>query len=234
MEEKSFADIIRKMTGADYCEPSATAVEWFKNSFSRLFDNIGYKRNNIEPFEAIIEFMARYQLASLNHEKLESLSDTDALKDLYNQEIKGKKFRLPRGLVLCGKYGTGKTLAARIISERFDLPMIDTYSISFQYQKKDGNDWIEKWLYSNCRQAVVIDDLGAEGDVKKFGNESPIGAILATRARFWEQYGTPTIYTTNKDTLGALAQHYDNDKRLLDRFATYYIGVEFTGASLRK
>ena len=87
------------------------------------------------------------------------------------------------------------------------MPFIDTYAISFQYQKKDGNDWIERWLYSNCKNAVIIDDLGAEGDVKKFGNESPIGAILSTRARFWEMYGTPTIYTTNKNNPKELASH---------------------------
>ena len=81
---------------------------------------------------------------------------------------------------------------------------------------------------------LIIDDVGAEGDIRKFGNESPIGAIISTRARHWEIFGTPTIYTTNFDNPEKLAALYGNDKRLLDRLSSYQVGVEFTGASLRK
>ena len=230
----TFGDIIRKFTGSEFSEPSEMVIERLKSSFDRLFDGIGYCRDGICQFGTILEFMARYHLATINHQALEAFPDTDSLKSLYDQEIKGKRFRLPKGLLLAGKCGTGKTLAARIIAERFGFPFIDTYSISFQYQKKDGHDWIERWLKSNSRKAVIIDDLGAEGEIRKYGNESPIGAILATRARFWEEYGIPTIYTTNKTTTQELANYYGGDLRLADRLASYHVGVAFTGASMRR
>ena len=233
MAGKSFAEIIRKFTGSDFSEPSEEVITHFKRSLGRLFDNVGYIREGISQFGTILEFMARYELATLDHKLCETVT-SEPFMELYEREIKGKRFRFPKGMFLCGKYGTGKTLAARIIAECFGLPFIDTYSISFQYQKKDGNDWIEKWLYSHSHKTVIIDDLGAEGDIKKFGNESPIGAIIATRARFWEMYGTPTIYTTNKENPKMLAGHYSNDHRLLDRIESYHVPVLFTGASLRR
>jgi len=234
MKETSFANIIKKFTGSEFSEPTEAAITWLTEPFGRLFDSIGYSRNGIQPFGAILEWMARYQLATFDHEKLEVLSDTDTLKVFYDQEIKGKRFRMPKGLLLCGQCGTGKTLAARIIAERFGLPFIDTYEISFDYQKKEGYEWLEKWLYANSNKAVIIDDLGAEGDIRKFGNESPIRAIISTRARFWEMHGTPTIYTTNKQTAKDLADHYGGDLRMADRLASYQVGVAFTGASLRR
>lgn len=234
MNEKPFAEIIKQFTGEEFSEPTDAVLKWLSESFGRLFDSIGYIRDNICQFKTILEFMARFQLATFDHKKLESLSDTNSIEVMYEAEIKGKRFRRPKGLLLCGNYGTGKTLAARIIAERFQLPRIDTYEISFQYQKKDGNDWIEKWLYSHALKTIVIDDLGAEGDIKKYGNESPMGAILSTRARFWEEHGTPTIYTTNKATLDELVEHYGGDPRLSSRLASYHVPVLFTGASLRK
>ena len=229
----TFAEIIRKFTGSDFSELPETALNRFREMFGNLFSDIGYVRDGIHPFNSIIEWMARFQIATITEKLVNQTEDEDFIS-LYGQEIKGKKFRLPKGLMLSGGYGTGKTLAARIIAERFGLEMIDTYKISFQYQKKDGNDWIEKWLYSNCKNAVIIDDVGAEGDIKKFGNESPIGAILATRARFWEQYGTPTIYTTNITTAEELASKYSSDKRLMGRLDAYHVAVKFSGASRRK
>jgi hypothetical protein len=229
-----FADIIKKYTNADYSEPSERTILHFKTTFGKLFDNIGYVRENILGFGNILEFMARYQIAAINPERVEKTSPESDFRKIYDAEIAGKKFRKPKGLFLFGHYGTGKTLAARVIADYFNLPLIDTYSISFEYQKKDGSDWIEKWLFSNCLKAVVIDDIGAEGDIRKFGNESPIGGILATRARFWEEYGTPTIYTTNLETPRAVAKAYGNNERLLDRLNAYYVPVEFKGQSLRK
>lgn len=225
--------LIATLTGSDYSQPSEKALEYFKNLYGQLFDKIGYIRENIQPFEAILEFMARYKIATLTEEKAEK-SPNEVFKKLYESEMKGKKYRLPRGLLFLGGCGTGKTLAAKIIKNTFDLELFDTYHISFQYQKKDGNDWLEKWVYENSTKTLVIDDLGAEGDIKKYGNESPMGAIISTRAKFWEDFGTPTIYTTNAGTPEELAKKYSSDIRLADRLSTYPIAVNFTGQSRRK
>ena len=227
-------EIIKKYTLQDYSEPPEEMLTWLKGSFSELFDGIGYDRADIPEFDCIIEFMARYKIATFNHESVSIAYKGTPFGELFDHTINGKQFRLPKGLLLYGSYGTGKTLAARVIADKFQLPFMDTYRISLEYLTKNGNDWLADWLFSHSKTVVIVDDIGSEGDVRKFGNESPLGAILSTRARFWEMYGTPTIYTTNFATPKALAENYGNNERLLDRLVSYHVGVEFAGASRRK
>ena len=222
-----------KLSGK-YSEIPEPAVDFVKRHCENAFSEIGYRRNDIRNYDAITEFMARYDLANVDADKAEALEDDHHFKKVYREYLQGKSFKNPKGLLLFGACGTSKTLAARIIAKRFDATMMDTYRIAFQYLKKDGNDWLADFLDKHCRSLLIIDDVGAEGDIRKFGNESPIGAIISTRARHWEVYGTPTIYTTNFATPEELAALYGKDHRLLDRLTSYQVSVEFTGASLRK
>jgi DNA replication protein DnaC len=209
-------------------EPSEKAITLYSAHYAKMFYTIGYQHDGIKHFDRILDFMARYHLAT--GLKLHS-AEAEAL---WESELKDKTFPMPNGLMLRGSPGTGKTFAARIIAERFSLPLWDTYSIGLEYLKKDGDDWLEKFVYGNTRTAIVIDDIGAEGALKKYGNESPMGMIFTMRAKYWEKYGTPTIYTTNFTTPQQIADFYGNDTRLLDRLTAYQVGVEFTGASKRK
>ena len=222
-----------KLTGK-YSEIPQQAVDFVKAHCENAFSKIGYRFENIQNYAAIPEFMARYELANVNAEQVETLSDDQPYKKVYEEHLKGKRFQNPKGLLLFGACGTGKTLAARIIANRFNATLIDTYRIAFAYLRKDGNDWVADFLETHSRSLLIIDDVGAEGDIRKFGNESPIGAIISTRARHWELYGTPTIYTTNFADPEELAALYGKDKRLLDRLSSYQVGVKFTGASLRQ
>jgi DNA replication protein DnaC len=201
------------------------AVDDVKKRFrENLFDKIGYQTAAVPNFDKIIEFAARYEIA-LHSDKIQ------------DKEINGKKYRKPKGLLLFGGCGTGKTLAARILADRFGITFIDTYTIALHYLNTtiDGGDnWLENFLLSNSQNVLVIDDVGAEGEIRRFGNESPMGAILSTRARFWEMYGTPTIYTSNLGSPTDIAAKYGNDDRLVDRLRSYYVPVEFKGISLRK
>jgi DNA replication protein DnaC len=228
---QSFAKIIQKFTQADFSEMPKAIVEQVKMHFwANLFDKIGYDNRSIPNFGKIVEFAARYEIALWNT----NMQFAPQLQAIYENDVKGKKFRLPKGLLLFGSYGTGKTMAARILADRFEIPFIDTYTIALNYLKKDGDDWLENFLLGNSRTALVIDDVGAEGEIRRFGNNSPMGAILSTRARFWEMYGTPTIYTSNLGSPTDIAAKYGNDDRLADRLNHYYVPVEFKGISLRK
>ena len=207
-------------------EPPEEAVALYAKHYSRLFDAIGYQRGKIKDFDRIPDFMARFQIATgrpLNAEFA-----------LYESELKGKQFDMPKGLLLYGPPGTGKTLAARIIKECLHLEMRDTHTIGIEYLKKGGEDWLHDFVTSYKKNAVIIDDICSEGNLKKYGNESPMVAIFTARARYWDTYGTPTIYTTNFTDPEKIAEFYGNDPRLLDRLTAYQLGVEFTGASLRK
>ena len=231
----SFADIVKHFKLHDeYSEIPKLAVDYLKVISKNVFSDIGYQWDNIRNAEAIPEFMTRYEIVNLLEEQVEFLADNHTFKKMYWEHLKGKRFRNPKGLLLFGTCGTGKTLAARIIAKRFKATFIDTYRIAFEYLKKDGNDWLADFLDKHCKSLLVIDDLGAEGEIRKFGNESPIGAIIATRARHWEMFGTPTIYTTNFTTAEKLTKLYGEDQRLQDRLDAYQVHVEFTGASLRK
>ena len=71
MNEKPFKDIIRKITGADFSEPTEEPIAFFKEQFRCLFDAAGYSREGIHAFDTVLEWMARYQLAIIDHEKCE-------------------------------------------------------------------------------------------------------------------------------------------------------------------
>lgn len=225
---KSFSEIVKAYTFSEFSEIPMAVVEHFKSVFQkRMFDASGYVRKDIPKFDAILEFLARYEIATMTDEQAK-------VHEAFANEMIGKKFRKPKGLLLFGNCGTGKTLASRMIADRFGLTWIDTYTIGLTYQMKDGNDWLANWLFKNSREAIVIDDIGAEGDIRRFGNENPIGAIIATRARYWEMYGSPTIYTSNSDSVAMIAEQYNNNTRLADRLQSYYIDVHFKGTSMRK
>jgi DNA replication protein DnaC len=197
--------------------------------YAKMFDAIGYKREGIEHFDRILDFMAKYHLASG-----QMLNSAEAVA-MYESELKDKKFTMPKGLILRGAPGTGKTLAARVIATRFGLPMWETHQIRLRYLKAEGDDWLYDFIYNNKKCVIVIDDLGAEGELKKYGNESPMGLVFTMRAKFWESYGTSTIYTTNfLKTKEMIETCYNTNVRLLDRLTAYQEPVEFTGASKRQ
>jgi hypothetical protein len=227
---KPIDELIKQFTDNLPVEPPEKAVALYAASYAKMFDTIRYRRDGIVHFDRILDFMARYHLAT--GVKMNIGDEADAI---YEAELKGKTFVMPKGLLLRGLPGTGKTFAARVISEHFGIPMWDTYQIGMYYFQKDGQDWLHDLILHNSRQAIIIDDIGAEGELKKYGNESPMGMIFTMRAKYWEQHGTPTIYTTNiEKTRDLVNQCYGGDVRLLDRLTAYQVGVEFTGASKRQ
>lgn len=227
---KPFTEIVRKFADVDYSEIPPSVIERVKGTILKdLFEKIGYSHKDIPNFDRILEFIARYEISLWNEEMVFAPN----VKEMF-ELVRGKKFRKPKGLLLFGGYGTGKTLAARIIAARLEFQFYDTHSIELKYLKKDGNDWIDSFIFEKSRNALVIDDIGAEGEIKKFGNESPMGLILSSRASFWERFGTPTIYTSNLASPQEIASRYSNDNRLADRLRAYYMPVEFQGTSLRK
>jgi DNA replication protein DnaC len=225
-EINPFSQIVKQFTQSGE-EPPQKDINRFKRTYSELFEDIGYVRDGVEDFDRILNFMAHWQSAI----EQRTFINRNRYTGLVTDDV---PYCNPKGLLLYGACGTGKTLAARIIAKRFGFYFIDTHKIGTEYLTKDGHDWLAKWLSEYRQQPIVIDDLGAEGEIKKFGNESPMRAIITQRASYWEIYGTPTIYTTNASTPADLIAHYGSDPRILDRLTAYYDKVKFTGASLRK
>jgi len=102
-------------------------------------------------------------------------------------------FRNDRGLILYGKYRTGKTLTAKIIQKAY-------YQTGFYFKFWSVFELIDvirrEGMYG-ILQPMIIDDLGKEPvNIKNYGTEeAPIQQLLFELS----ERAIPFIVTTNKD-----------------------------------
>ena len=170
--------------------PEELVASMLKNAI-RYFDHAKYDTRTLD--QRILDFIVRYELSQIDTR--DEFGINGATVKLF--DLKGKRFNAPKGLLIHGPCGTGKTTTARIISEMFGMTMLDVSEVCTLYLGKDGDAWLEDFLFDNERKPIVIDDIGSERKISKFGNGSPLTDIILRRSISWEQYAVPTIYTTN-------------------------------------
>ena len=126
---KPMNELIAKFTNRDVNDPPEKAVRLYATHYSGMFHTIGYKKDGVKHFDKIIDFISRFHIAT----GIELQTDNDELTALYESELRDKKFAMPKGLLLYGSPGTGKTFAAQFISERFGLQFLDAHSLGLDF-----------------------------------------------------------------------------------------------------
>ena len=191
-------------------EPPEKLLDASKYRIRRIFDTIDRKLNDNGEFEKVVDFIARYEIFLISKAKEPEEFEIEQRKynfgngkletvfDLAKQwNLIGKRISVPKGLFLYGPISTGKTTTARFIAAFFEAEILAVETIATNYLASDGEDWLRDFLEGNKKRLIVIDDIGNEDEMRKFGNDSPIKRILSARSQSYEWYGVPTVYTSN-------------------------------------
>lgn len=137
-----------------------------------------------------------------------------------------------KGLFLIGPIGTGKTTVAELLAYRMNMDYFTADGIVAEYLTQHGDDWYSEFIEETRTKPVVIDDLGSERDVRKFGNDSIIHDLIAARERTHRLYGVPTVFTGNFKTPKDVSERYGD--RILSRIIGMCEVVMLTGPDRRR
>ncbi len=137
-----------------------------------------------------------------------------------------RHFRSPRGLMLFGGAGTGKTTLCRLLGKLLRKSVWDVPSISMSWSR-DG--WAALETFER-NELVILDDLGSESDAKHFGESGGLVHLLSNRYNRFVKTGAPTILTTNLMAHG-IRERYG--ERILSRFAEMFELMAMDGEDRR-
>lgn len=153
----------------------------------------------------------------------------------------------PKGLILSGNAGTGKTMLCQVMATDKFLHMTNKYN---PWIFKKAQDFVAEWMDSSgimdrgywyrllkvyesetWKAELVIDDLGQEAMGVCYGmREEVMEHVICERYRNWQEKGVKTIITTNL-SLDDLDKRYG--RRITDRISEMCAVVEFKGESNR-
>ena len=137
-----------------------------------------------------------------------------------------------KGLFIFGPSGTGKTTIAEVLAERFGMEFYTSSDLVFRYMANQGDDWYADFYDSVSNKPIVIDDLAAEREVRKYGNESIIIDLIMAREQTHRRFGTPTIFTSNLAGSNEIRDRYGD--RVLSRIIGMCNIVMLTGNDRRR
>ncbi|GHT22375.1 hypothetical protein FACS189419_04830 [Planctomycetales bacterium] len=105
-----------------------------------------------------------------------------------------------RGLYISGSTGTGKTTSIKLLAARTkstpDYFYFSVPQIAEEYGA-DGEEFYTEFRKENNKRTVILDDLGAEREIRRFGNTSIIPDLLTWRYDCFKRNGIPTIVISN-------------------------------------
>lgn len=137
-----------------------------------------------------------------------------------------------KGLFLIGPIGTGKTTIAELLAYRMKMEFFTADIIVAEYLTQKGDDWYCEFIEDTRTKPVVIDDLGSEREVKKYGNDSIILDLIAARERTHRHYGIPTVFTGNFKSPKDVSNRYGD--RILSRILGMCEVVMLNGPDMRR
>jgi len=174
------------------CEPPEELILSVFEHYSGVLNKYGYQRRHGESFDQIARYFARYYAGKINDIKL-------GVEENYSPPEKG--------LIIFGMPGVGKTFAMQIFSGVFDIEFLYADDIVREYAKY-GEKGFWSWASNYDYKEIVIDDIGAERDLKSYGNESVFVEFLCRRERQYRERGVLTHFTTNAGTRDDLKDKY--------------------------
>lgn len=138
----------------------------------------------------------------------------------------------PKGLLLVGRAGRGKTFIASIISSLFHIPFYAAHEIDMAWgENPEYCRSVYPEVFSSTAP-VILDDVGAEAGTKHYGNAAIFETLLYRLYENWKYHGKLVIITTNL----SMNEKSENSvkksfgERLESRFCEMFEMARFVGS----
>lgn len=174
-------------------EREQNAIEHYKKRIAKEVPAFNPEYFDPEEYNKVLTWLARY-----------GLHVADSI------EQREKIYPKPeKGLLINGRTGRGKSTVAALVSMMFNNYY--DYRIPFFSLGEIDKAWAAspsqcEYDYSdafNASTSVIIDDVGAEGMMKHFGNEPVFNFLMQQLYNNWKYYGKSVIMTSNLSTYDA-------------------------------
>jgi len=147
----------------------------------------------------------------------------DAVNYAASLEMRNRGYAVKStGLAWVGGLGCGKTLAATYLAYCYrtlakfgqeECKMVEAANLAQTFASKGEAGFWDFTKRLECAP-LIIDDLGAERDLRSYGNASPLADWLLQRYARWQR-GGPELHITTNLTSTQLADRYG--QRFVDR-----------------
>ena len=197
-------------------QPNADAIDYTRGVLFKWFEEEVYFSSHIEleELDKLSAWLAAYCINRNNPDVMD---------------------RPRQCLWICGACGRGKTMLARILSKKLELPIRDADDISAALAN-DSMTAYDRRLLSSPDKDLIIDDIGAEELRGSYGNTTEFPRLLTKLYELWRYCGKLLIVTSNYglsgDWLTDLNARYG--ERVTDRLVEMFLPIRLTGRNWRR